>query len=55
MSAEQDIYVAVQSAIHEGKTVEQFLKMAWESWDDVMYEETRYANLAFDKAVRHST
>ena len=51
MSANDDIYDAVRSAIDDGMTVEQFLKSSWLYWDTVTAENLRYANMAFEKAL----
>ena len=52
MSTESDIYDAVQSAINDGLSVEEFLKAAWQQWDLVLSENGKYADMAFERALK---
>lgn len=51
MSTEQDIYEAVRSSINDGWDVDKFIKVAWGQWDLVLYENGKYADMAFDRAL----
>lgn len=54
MSYHNDTFRAVYTAIHEGKSAAQFIKEAWDAWDDAQAEKQRMDNAEFKQAVKGS-
>ena len=52
MSAENDIYWAVWSAIAEGYSVDKFINEARENWDAVLHDKRKDDLARFEAALK---